>query len=219
MEDDAVLQDEGSDSGAPCKIKLIVGLGNPGARYRNTRHNVGAMAIDRLLKDSPAEREQDLRYAVLYETERYGTLCKTLTYMNQNGLAVAEVSHEYNLQPTEILLLYDDFALSLGLIRIRARGSSGGHNGLQSVIEKMGTEELPRVRLGIQTPEMQDWVDFVLSDFRPSEKKIVDEMLDLCTDAVEVILNDGIITAMNRFNKKQKLDKGDDPASGPTSPG
>jgi peptidyl-tRNA hydrolase, PTH1 family len=219
MEDDAVLQEDLSGSGASCKIKLIVGLGNPGSRYRNTRHNVGFMAIDRLLKDSPAKKERNLRYAMLYETERFGTLCKTMTYMNESGAAVAEVSREYNLQPAEILVLYDDFALNLGLIRIRARGSSGGHNGLQSVIEKMGTEEVPRIRLGIQTPEMQDWVDFVLSDFRPQEKKIVEEMLDSCADAVEVILNDGIITAMNRFNRKQKLDKGDDSAPGPTSSG
>lgn len=189
-------------------IKLIVGLGNPGPRYAKTRHNIGFMAMDRLIENSPVKKERVLRKALLMETERYGMLCKPMTYMNHSGAAVLEAMQELNVQPEETLVLYDDFALKLGLIRVRARGSSGGHNGLQSVIEHLGTTEIPRVRLGIKTPEMDDWVDFVLNNFRKSEWPIVAEMLDLCSDAVDVILQEGITAAMNRFNKKQKTDKG-----------
>lgn len=189
-------------------IKLIVGLGNPGPRYVKTRHNIGFMAIDRLIENSPVKKERVLRKSLLMETERYGMLCKPMTYMNHGGEAVLEAARELDLQPRETLVLYDDFALKLGLIRIRARGSSGGHNGLQSVIEHLGTTEIPRVRLGIQTPEMDDWADFVLNNFRKSEWPIVAEMLDLCCDAVDVILREGITTAMNRFNKKQNMEKG-----------
>jgi len=184
-------------------IKLIVGLGNPGLRYAKTRHNIGFLAIDRLIENSPVKKERVLRKALLMETEKYGILCKSMTYMNHSGEAVLEARQELNVLPQETLILYDDFALKLGLIRVRARGSSGGHNGLQSIIDHLGTTEIPRVRLGIKTPEMDNWVDFVLDKFRKSEIPIVAEMLDLCCDAVEVILKEGITTAMNRFNKKQ----------------
>jgi PTH1 family peptidyl-tRNA hydrolase len=166
------------------------------------------MAIDRLIENSPVQNERVLRKSLLMETERYGMLCKPMTYMNHSGEALLEALQELNLQPNETLVLYDDFALKLGLIRIRARGSAGGHNGLLSIIEKLGTTEVPRIRLGIYTPEMENWVDFVLDNFRKSEKPIVAEMLDLCCDAVEVILEKGITTAMNRFNKKQKTEEG-----------
>ena len=186
-------------------IKLVAGLGNPGSKYANTRHNLGFRAVDCLLEISPAKNERQTRSALLYETEKFGLICKPLTYMNHSGRSLLDLSRELELQPQEILVLYDDFALSLGLIRIRMRGSSGGHNGLQSVIDHLGSIQIPRVRLGIMTEEMDNWVDFVLSEFRRSEKKTVAEMLDLCSDAVEVVLQSGITAAMNRFNKKQKL--------------
>jgi peptidyl-tRNA hydrolase, PTH1 family len=93
------------------------------------------------------------------------------------------------------------------LIRVRERGSAGGHNGLQSIIDHFGTTEMPRIRMGIKTDEMDDWADFVLGKFKRSEEKILEEMLDLCSDAVELILRDGITTAMNRFNRKQKQEE------------
>jgi peptidyl-tRNA hydrolase, PTH1 family len=189
-------------------IKLIAGLGNPGARYEETRHNLGFRTVDRLLELSPAKREDFIHDAMLFETEKYGLICKPMTFMNRSGKPLLALSQEFGLQPQEVLVLYDDFALQLGLIRVRARGSSGGHNGLQSIIEYFGTAHIPRIRMGIQTEEMESWVDFVLEKFRPREKLVVAEMLDLCSDAVEVILANGISTAMNRFNKKQKLDNG-----------
>jgi PTH1 family peptidyl-tRNA hydrolase len=187
-------------------IRLIAGLGNPGQQYEKTRHNVGFRAVDKLLEISPARKESLIHQALLYETDRFGMLCKPLTYVNRSGKALRGIAEDLNLKPEEILVLYDDFALELGLIRVRERGSAGGHNGLQSMIDHFGTTEIPRVRMGIKTDEMDDWADFVLSKFKRSEEKIVEEMLDLCTDAVELILKDGITVAMNRFNRKQKQD-------------
>jgi PTH1 family peptidyl-tRNA hydrolase len=184
-------------------IKLIAGLGNPGPEYEKTRHNVGVRAVDRLLDLTPARKKHSDVNALLFETEKFGLLYKSLTYMNHSGKPLLALSRELDLQPQEILVLYDDFALELGMIRVRLHGSAGGHNGLQSIIDHLGTTHVPRVRLGIQTPEMDNWVDFVLSNFRRKEEPVVAEMLDLCSDAVEVILKEGITTAMNRFNRKQ----------------
>lgn len=186
-------------------IKLIAGLGNPGAKYEDTRHNLGYLAVDRLLKNSPVRSEQAIHSALVFETEKYGRICKPLTYMNHSGRAILGLSREFGLNPEEVLILYDDFALELGLIRVRARGSSGGHNGLQSVIEKLGTTHVPRIRLGIKTPAMDSWIDFVLSEFTRAEKTIAAEMIDSCSDVVDLILEKGVTAAMNRFNKKQKL--------------
>lgn len=188
-------------------IRLIAGLGNPGQQYEKTRHNVGFRAVDKLLEISSPGKETLIQQTLLYETERFGMLCKPLTYVNRSGKALHGMAEDLNLKPEEILVLYDDFALELGLIRIRERGSAGGHNGLQSIIDHFGTTEIPRIRMGIKTGEMDDWADFVLGNFKRSEEKIVEEMLDLCTDAVELILKDGITVAMNRFNRKQKQDE------------
>ena len=108
------------------------------------------------------------------------------------------------LLPEQVLVIYDDFALDLGMIRIRASGSSGGHNGVQSVIDHFGSTNFPRIRLGIRTEEMDLWMDFVLNNFKKKEMPAVKEMLDSCTDAVELILSHGITTAMNRYNRKQR---------------
>jgi PTH1 family peptidyl-tRNA hydrolase len=189
-------------------IKLIAGLGNPGDKYERTRHNVGFRAVEKLLEISRPQNERLTSQALLYETERFGLICKPLTYMNRSGKALRDLSMELAIQPGEILVVYDDFALELGLLRIRQRGSAGGHNGLQSIIDFFGTTEIPRIRLGIKTEEMEEWVDFVLGKFKRSEEKIVEEMMDLCTEAVELILTNGITAAMNRFNRKQKQDNG-----------
>jgi PTH1 family peptidyl-tRNA hydrolase len=191
-------------------IRLIAGLGNPGDKYERTRHNVGFRAVDKLLEISRPSSERLMKQALLYETERFGLLCKPLTYMNRSGKPLQDLATEFMIQPSEILVVYDDFALDLGLLRIRERGSAGGHNGLQSIIDYFGTTEIPRVRLGIKTEEMDEWVDFVLGKFKRSEEKIVEEMLDLCSEAVEATLTDGITAAMNRYNRKQKQDNGSD---------
>ena len=189
-------------------IRLIVGLGNPSEKYEQTRHNVGFRAADRLLEISPPRSERLIKQALLYETERFGLICKPLTYMNRSGKPIQDLASELMIDPSNILVVYDDFALELGLLRVRERGSAGGHNGLQSIIDHFGTTEIPRIRLGIKTEEMEDWVDFVLGKFKRSEQKIVEEMLDLSSEAVELTLTNGITAAMNRFNRKQKQDNG-----------
>ncbi len=161
------------------------------------------MAIEKLLEISPALKKWSTETAMLFETERFGLLCKPLTYMNRCGNVLLALSRERDMQPQEVLVIYDDFALALGMIRIRGFGSSGGHNGVQSIIDHFGSTQFPRIRLGIQTEEMEDWADFVLTNFKKKELSVVSEMLDSCTDAVELILNDGITTAMNRYNRKQ----------------
>jgi PTH1 family peptidyl-tRNA hydrolase len=185
-------------------IKLIAGLGNPGSKYERTRHNVGFMAIDKLLEISPAVKKWSNETAMLFETEEFGLLCKPLTYMNRTGKALLALSREMELQPDNILVIYDDFALALGMIRIRTSGSSGGHNGVQSIIDHFGSTHFPRIRLGIQTEEMENWVEFVLNNFKKKELPVVAEIVDSCADAVELILKEGITTAMNRYNRKQK---------------
>jgi peptidyl-tRNA hydrolase, PTH1 family len=187
-------------------IKLIAGLGNPGSKYERTRHNVGFLAIDKLLEISPAVNRRSTKTAELFETKDFGLLCKPMTYMNRSGKALLELSRDGDLQPQEILVIYDDFALELGMIRIRATGSSGGHNGMQSIIDHLGTIQFPRIRLGIQTDEMENWVEFVLQNFKKKEMKIVSEMIDACADAVELIFKEGLSTAMNRYNRKQRVD-------------
>jgi PTH1 family peptidyl-tRNA hydrolase len=185
------------------QIKLIAGLGNPGSKYEKTRHNVGFMAMDRLLESSPALKRRSIETAELFETKDYGLLCKPMSYMNRSGRPLLDLSREMEIQPQEILVIYDDFALELGMIRVRPSGSSGGHNGVQSIIDHLGSTQFPRIRLGIQTEEMESWSDFVLMNFKKKELTIVSEMLDACTDAVGLILNEGITTAMNRYNRKQ----------------
>jgi len=132
-------------------IKLIAGLGNPGVEYEKTRHNVGFLAIGKLLEISPAVKKRSIDTALLFETRRFGLLCKPLTFMNHSGKAIAALSKEMDLQPEEILVIYDDFALELGMIRIRAFGSAGTHNGVQSIIDHLGSTKFPRIRMGIQT--------------------------------------------------------------------
>src|SRR5262249_28185478 len=135
--------------------------------------------------------------------ENFRLLCKLVRYMIHSGISLKAVSREYGFQPKETLIIYDDFALQLGLIRVRQRGTSGGHNGLESIIQQFGTTEVPRIRMGIKTDEMDQWVDFVLGSFKRSEQPVVIEMIEECAEAVSVILEKGISTAMNKFNKKQ----------------
>jgi peptidyl-tRNA hydrolase, PTH1 family len=187
-------------------IRLIAGLGNPGTRYEGTRHNLGFRTVDRLLELSPAKSERLIHHALIFETEQFGLLCKPLSYMNRSGVPLKVIAQEFGIQPNETLVIYDDFALELGLIRVRQRGSSGGHNGLESIIQQLGTTEVPRIRMGIKTDEMDQWVDFVLGSFKKSELKTVNEMIENCAEAVQTILEKGISTAMNKFNKKQNTE-------------
>jgi PTH1 family peptidyl-tRNA hydrolase len=187
-------------------VKLIVGLGNPGYEYHLTPHNLGFMAIDRLAEDCGKDLSRREAQALTATAELAGErviLAKPQTYMNLSGLAVARLLHNYELASRDLLVLVDEIELPLGMVRIRPRGSAGGHNGLKSIIGALGGDDFTRLRMGVQ-PDRQvaDYVSYLLSPFRPAEAELVAEMLDEAAEAVRVILLEGVQKAMNRFNRR-----------------
>jgi len=187
-------------------MRLIVGLGNPGYGYHRTPHNLGFMAIDRLADACGKELARREAQSLTASTEMAGervVLAKPQTYMNLSGLAVARLLCNYELAPRDMLVLVDEIEIPLGMLRIRPRGSAGGHNGLKSIIGALETGDFTRLRMGVR-PEAQveDYVSYLLTPFRPAEAKLVEEMLDLATEAVRVILSEGVQKAMNRFNRR-----------------
>ena len=186
----------------------MVGLGNPGERYRRTRHNAGFMVADALAARAGAGRGSAEGDAWVTDTRIGGVdvlLVKPLTFMNRSGLAVEALRAARGLSPGDVLAVVDDAALELGELRVRERGSHGGHNGLRSLIEAMGTEEFPRLRVGIRKGELpDDLAEYVLSEFPEEDVLVVQEIVGLAADAVECFLRDGAAAAMNRFNGPQK---------------
>ena len=192
-------------------MKLIVGLGNPGIEYQFTPHNLGFLAVDRLAERLGVE-VKNRHCQALTARARIGEeallLVKPETYMNLSGLAVRELMEEYELKPEQdLVVIYDELDLPFGTIRIRPRGGTAGHNGMESIVGALGTEEFLRVRLGI-APErkVSDGARYVLGQFRRSQYKAVDQMLDTAADAVEAILKEGAAAAMNRFNRKPEIE-------------
>ena len=184
---------------------LIVGLGNPGEKYENTRHNVGFQVVDEL-----AERQnapvQKLKFKALTNLLTISgekvLVMKPVTYMNLSGEAVRPAADFYKIPPERILVISDDTALDPGKLRIRTKGSAGGHNGLKNIIQHLGTDQFPRVRVGVgQKPHPDyDLADWVLGKFQGEAKKVMDEAVKRAADAVECILKEGADRAMNRFN-------------------
>jgi len=197
-------------------VKLIVGLGNPGIEYQFTPHNLGFLAIDRIANNLGVEVRNRQCRALTARAVIAGQpviLAKPETFMNLSGLSVRELLAEYQADvKSDVIVIYDELDLSLGTIRIRTRGSSAGHNGMESILGTLGTDEFLRIRLGI-APERKvtDGVKFVLTPFRKAQLKVVDEVLDAAAEAVAVILKDGPAAAMNRFNRKS--DPGDEAES------
>ena len=187
-------------------MKLIVGLGNPGYRYHLTPHNLGFMAVERLAEDCGVEIGKSENQALTAATEIAGeqvVLAKPQTYMNLSGMAVARLLDKYSLPPGDLLVLVDDVALPLGMLRIRARGSAGTHNGLKSIIGAIQADDFGRIRMGAEPErERSDLSSYVLGAFRKADLKIAVEMLDRACEAVRVILKEGIPAAMNRFNQR-----------------
>ena len=190
-------------------MKLIVGLGNPGIEYQFTPHNLGFLTIDRIANDQGVEVRNRQCHAVTARAtvgSEQVLLAKPETYMNLSGRAVRELVAKYEIRPeADLIVIYDELDLPLGTLRIRQRGSSAGHNGMESVIGALGTEEFIRIRLGI-APERKvvDGVKYVLTPFRKAQLKVVDQVLDTAAEAVKVILTEGPGAAMNRFNRKNK---------------
>ena len=197
-------------------MKLIVGLGNPGIEYQFTPHNLGFLVIDRIANNLGVEiRNRQCRAltARAVIAGRPVILAKPETFMNLSGLSVRELVAEYQVEvKSDLIVIYDELDLPLGAIRIRTRGSSAGHNGMESILGALGTDEFLRVRLGIAPDrKVTDGVKFVLTPFRKAQLKVVDEVLDIAAEAVEVILKEGPPAAMNRFNRKNE--PGDEPQS------
>jgi len=186
--------------------KLIAGLGNPGPRYANTRHNVGWMLLDAFARKHGVAVDQR-GFEGLYGELRWGPdaekvlLLKPLTYMNLSGRSVAQAARFFRIDPADVLVLHDDLDLEVGRLRLRARGSSGGHNGIKSIIAELGTEAFPRLKIGIGRPA-PGWqvVDWVLAPFGPDDAATVAGVLPRAVAAVECFLTDGIEAAMNRYN-------------------
>jgi PTH1 family peptidyl-tRNA hydrolase len=184
----------------------VVGLGNPGERYRRTRHNVGFMVVDELLSRAGVKKGREVAEAWVAEAEVGGELVllvKPMTFMNRSGVAVEQLLRQQAAAPSDAIVVVDDWALELGRLRVRARGSHGGHNGLRSLIEMLGTDEFPRVRCGIRKGELtEDVADFVLSPFPAEDVLVVQEMVGQAGDAVACLIQQGAHAAMNRYNAK-----------------
>lgn len=183
---------------------LIAGLGNPGPRYEATRHNVGFMLLDRLSEAHGISCTRKDPLGVWGEGAIVGSevvLLKPLTYMNRSGDAVLRFSTGMSIDPASIVVAYDDVDLPLGRLRIRKKGGSGGHRGLGSIIERLGTRDFPRIRLGVGKPDTGEVSDHVLSPFAEGEHELLEEMLTRGTASVEAIITEGIDRAMTRFNR------------------
>ena len=185
-------------------MRFVIGLGNPGERYRRTRHNLGFMVVDELAsrfgRGRPREEGEALVVAASMGSEDV-LLVKPLTFMNRSGVSVERLLVDHAGAPADLVAVVDDVALPLGEIRVRERGSHGGHNGLRSLIEVLGTEEFCRVRLGIRQGEPpEDLADYVLSDFPQEDVLVVQEAVGWAADAVGCLVAEGTTEAMNRFN-------------------
>ncbi|MBU0754560.1 MAG: aminoacyl-tRNA hydrolase [Planctomycetes bacterium] len=184
---------------------LVVGLGNPGARYSNTRHNAGFMVLDRLAQDRKIVLEKYGRLGWVgreQSEDRSLFLLKPATYMNRSGVAVGDLVDQEEIPFSRTLEISDDFALNLGRIRIRRRGSDGGHNGLESIIRTLGTDLFPRLRIGIgPLPDSIDPVDFVLQPFDGEEQSMLPEVLNRASEAIRLWLKTtDLDLCMSRFN-------------------
>jgi len=187
-------------------MKLIVGLGNPGKEYRDTRHNVGFLVVDELA------RRHGLTFAMApsqvpetFVAKKFGSdallIAKPLTFMNRSGDAVASLARYFDIAAPDLMVVVDEAALPFGRLRARARGSAGGHNGLKSVIDRLGTQEFPRLRLGVGRGDgRRDLADHVLSKFEPGERAELETFIARAADAAEMFAVEGIEKVMNMYN-------------------
>jgi peptidyl-tRNA hydrolase, PTH1 family len=193
-------------------VKLIVGLGNPGIEYQFTPHNLGFLAIDRIAGSLGVEVRNRQCRALTARTviaDQMVLLAKPETFMNLSGVAVRELLREYEAAPErDLIVIQDELDFPLGTLRIHTRRSSAGHNGIESIIGALGTQDFLRIRIGV-APERRvgDGAEYLLAPMKKKELEVVDGMLDTAADAVKVILREGAAAAMNRFNRKEPGDK------------
>jgi len=193
-------------------VRLIVGLGNPGREYAHSRHNVGFWCLNRLARRHGIAFSSRGRLAAVGEGELAGQpviLAKPRTFVNLSGRAVSHLLQRYRLSPQQLLVVYDDLDLPLGRVRLRPSGSHGGHRGMRSIIEAIGSQDFPRIRIGIGRPEVAGeptWeseavVDYVLGPMTADERHILDEAAATAGEAILCLLAEGVETAMNRYNR------------------
>jgi peptidyl-tRNA hydrolase, PTH1 family len=192
-------------------VKLIVGLGNPGPKYAATRHNVGFRTVDEIVRREGLTLEGGPSDALVAKVRRWtepAWIVKPLTMMNLSGHAVAELARFYQIDPAAILVVVDEVQLPLGRLRARRSGSAGGHNGLKSIIERLGTDAFARMRIGVGRGDpRRDLADHVLARFDRDEEPEIENAIARAADAAEVFVNEGIEVVMNRFNAKEKGDE------------
>jgi PTH1 family peptidyl-tRNA hydrolase len=181
---------------------LIVGLGNPGREYAGTRHNVGFMVLDQISrsKEAPFRHVKEWQADVASDSGTY--YCKPMSFMNRSGRPLGSICRYYKISPEDVLIVYDDVALPLGKLRIRRGGSAGSHNGLQSVIDHLGSTSIPRLRIGIGAAENSgNMISHVLGAFSEKEHETVTNAVDRACEAVETIQRQGLEAAMNQYNQ------------------
>jgi PTH1 family peptidyl-tRNA hydrolase len=190
-------------------VKLIVGLGNPGIEYQFTPHNLGFLVVDRIAGELGVDVRNRQCRALTARAVIGGEmvlLAKPETYMNLSGMAVRELVAEYEAKPeSDLIVIQDELDFPLGTLRIHTRRSSAGHNGIESIIGALGTQDFLRIRIGVAPDrKVEDGQSYLLSPFRKAELKVVDGMLDTAAEAVKAILTEGAAAAMNRFNRKDE---------------
>lgn len=184
---------------------ILACLGNMGREYENTRHNIGFLAAERLIEKNDL-RCNRLRFRALTEVIDFGgtkvLLMMPQTYMNNSGEAVGEAARFYKIPPERVIVIYDDIAIPLGKVRVRANGSAGGHNGIKSIIAHLGSDKFPRVKVGVGSPTNPEYdlADWVLGSFTQAERKTINDTLDRALGAAETLIQKGILEAQNKFN-------------------
>ncbi len=190
------------------KIRIIAGLGNPGATYADTRHNVGFMVLERLARHFNAPWKLEKKYKGELAAAPGLLLVKPQTFMNLSGECVGALMRFFKFEPEQVLVVYDDISFPCGTMRLRAGGSAGGHNGMKSLIAHLGSDRFPRLRVGIGVPGQKDMVGHVLGKFSPEEKPLLEDALTRAEQAVLTLLNEGFEAAANKYNvKKEKKER------------
>lgn len=189
---------------------VIAGLGNPGKKYENTRHNMGFITVDQLAEKHDIKVDK-LKFKALVGEGRIAgqkvLLVKPQTYMNLSGESIREVMHFYKLEPENLIVIYDDIDIELGALRIRKFGSAGTHNGMKSVVYQLQSDRFPRIRIGIGSQKKGDLVDFVIGGFSKEEVPVLEETVTKAVGAIECMLESDVDIAMNRFNTKKAKPK------------
>jgi PTH1 family peptidyl-tRNA hydrolase len=184
----------------PRELRLVVGLGNPGKEYEGTRHNIGFEIVDELVRREGGSWEEDRKWRAQKFRGAGVLFLKPLTYMNLSGEAVRKAADFFKISPQQVLVVYDEMSLPLGRLRLRESGSAAGHNGIRSVMEHLGTDSVPRLRVGIGSSGPGGAVGHVLGRFSPAERELVSAVVVESVKAVHSVWEDGLQVAMNRFN-------------------